>query len=276
MKKSLSLVLVIAFALPSLGLAAKGDLKLMQTARIQFGKGQSKKAIETYAKIQKGSEYWLEALEEQAHAYGRSGQYDKALANLKTVLAPQFTGLIGPEPYFVAALTELRICDYTAALKTTKEFKKEFKTRILNLESVNSKMPELMTVYQRAQKDKKLNFEQLGHIAPKLPRMLYRDKISISRSQKSFSSFAKIAEQLAKMELNEINNIISKMQIIESEVIQKVNLLTHAKNRQKQGNFARQKNELVFPGDDEIWFDELGQFKAEIEKCPTTQQRASL
>ena len=93
------------------------DYVNMQKARKYFSQGKLKSAVKIYAKIPKSSEYWMEALEEQAHTYGRQGKYHKTMANLKTVLADQFTGLRGPEPYFVMALTQLKICDYTGVLK---------------------------------------------------------------------------------------------------------------------------------------------------------------
>ena len=144
------------------------------------------------------------------------------------------------------------------------------------MEAVSSKMPELKKVYSRARVAKILSFDQVGPETVKLPRFLYKDKRAIKASQKSLRHFANRASQLAKQELSEINKIISKMQIIESEVIQKLNLLTHTKGRKKISDFAKAKNELIFPGDKEVWFDELGHFKAEVEKCPKRKQRASL
>lgn len=265
-------------ALPAFAASSLPGYQEIQKARHSYGKGHLKSALKYYSAVPKGSEYWLEALEEQAQAYGRLGQFDKAMANLKTVLAPQFDGLTGPEPFFVMALTQLKVCDYSGTLQTVKQFKKAMKPKVSELENLKSgkSLIAVETVYSRASKTKEIDFSQLGPEAKKLPRNMHRDLAANRAIKKSKSAFIKRVQDLAHQELQEIDKMISKMQIIESEVIQKVNLLVHEKNRQKIGKFAKVKDTLVFPGDEEVWFDELGDFSAEVEKCPTLTQRASL
>lgn len=275
--RSLISIVVTCGALSANAASSLPGYHEIQKARKSFGKGHLKSAIKYYSSVPKGSEYWLEALEEQSQAYGRLGQFEKTMANLKTVLAPQFDGLIGPEPFFVMALTQLKVCDYSGALETVKAFKKAMKPKVAELESLKTQtsLAAVEAVYNRAKAAKEIDFTHLGPEAKKLPRNLHRDLSANRAIKKSKQAFTNRVKVLAAAELQEIDKMISRMQIIESEVIQKVNLLVHEKNRQKI-KFAKAKDALVFPGDEEVWFDELGHFAAEVEKCPTLKQRASL
>lgn len=106
------------------------DRVYLSLARTQYQAGKYKDAIESYNKIRKASPAWLEALEERASAYMKLNQPQEALASLKTVLTPLFQDRILTEPYFLAALAQLRICDFKSVFKTIDLFKERFRERI--------------------------------------------------------------------------------------------------------------------------------------------------
>jgi len=105
------------------------DIAQMTRGRLYFQADQLDKAYASYDLVSKSSDYWFESIEEKAHVMGRKGEFAKALALLQTTFAESFQSVIGPEPYFVAALTDLKICDYSAIFKVTKQFKERFRTR---------------------------------------------------------------------------------------------------------------------------------------------------
>jgi len=110
--------------------ADEHDRVLLTLARVQYQAGDDAAAIEAYSQIRKGGPAWLEALEERASAYMRLGRPQDALASLKTVLTPMFKDKILSEPYYLAALAQLRVCDFKAVFKTLALFKERFRDRV--------------------------------------------------------------------------------------------------------------------------------------------------
>ena len=260
--------------------AKNSDWTHLKNARTFFGNAQLDKAIEHYNKVPASSDYWLEATEEKAHALGRKGDFAGVIAQLQTLFASTFDGVVGPEPYFVASLTYLKICDYTSVLKTNKQFKERFQSRIENLEKIKKNQnPSLIS---ELVKKADLSFAQIGSIAKFLPRLFNRDQ-KIAQlwptrhqptTQKALSSRL---SQLSAMELKEIEDVINKLQIAEAEVIHRVHLADKKnKNRPVQGSYGRKGEVLIFPYSKEVWIDELDSYAAQVEKCPSLNQRASL
>lgn len=95
----------------------------MQLARVLFQKNQLNEAIDSYSMIPKSSEFWLDAIEERAWAYLRLGNYDKARSDITTLLAPTFKDYASAEVYVLAAITNLKICDYPRILEDGRKFK---------------------------------------------------------------------------------------------------------------------------------------------------------
>lgn len=80
-------------------------------------------------------------------------------------------------------------------------------------------------------------------------------------------------QELAKEEFSEIKTILNKMHIIEAEVIQQVAMADRltgvkvASVSEKIGTTgAKSQDVLKFPGDQEVWFDELSNFKVSVKK----------
>ncbi len=112
------------------------DQILMALARAHFQKNEFEKAVEYYTQVPKSSDFWFESVEERAWAAIREGRYEKALADATTLTTPVFTPLIGPEPYFMAAYSGLKICDYPMIFKFAEKFKERFKKTSAGLEEL--------------------------------------------------------------------------------------------------------------------------------------------
>lgn len=110
--------------------AEERDRVFLSMGRIHYQLGNDREAIESYKQVRLGSPSWLEALEERAWAHMRAGQPQEALAALKTVLTPIFSERTLSEPYFLAALAQLRVCDYQSVLKTLDLFKTRFRDKV--------------------------------------------------------------------------------------------------------------------------------------------------
>ncbi len=126
--------------LKGLNQAVIGEDKVeIQLARILFQRNQLNQAIDSYSMIPKTSEFWLDAIEERAWAYLKIGNYDKARSDLTTLLAPTFKDYASAEVYVLAAITNLRICDYPQILKDGVKFKERHVERIREMESLSQK-----------------------------------------------------------------------------------------------------------------------------------------
>lgn len=110
--------------------ADERDRVWMTMGRVNYQARNFPQALEAYDKITAKSSSWFEALEERAWTYMQMGRPDDALAQLKTVLSPLFKDRPVSEPYFLTALAQLRICDYSALFKTIHEFKDRFRDRV--------------------------------------------------------------------------------------------------------------------------------------------------
>lgn len=267
----------------SLSRQMSADLISMTRGRLFFQMNMLDQAYLAYDKVPKSSDFWLEAMEEKAHVMGRKSEYAKTLALLKTAMAEPFAPIIGPEPYFVAALTHLKICDYSSVFKVTGAFKNQFRDRITKLTEL-SKIGDSEAVRElfaklRAQP---LTYESVGVLAKALPRHLQRDAELVRHSERRPEArrdqiMRERIRVLAQRDLKEIEAVANKLQIIEAEVIQRIHLAEKSKsNRETQGKISKNGEVLVFPESDEVWIDELDHYSAQVEKCPKNKAGAKL
>jgi tetratricopeptide (TPR) repeat protein len=272
------------------------DLIQLTYARLYFQTAELDKALAAYNKISPDSDFWLESVEEKAHVMGRKGEYASAISFLKTVTAVTFDGVIGPEPYFVEALTHLKICNYSEIFKVTERFKKRFKNRLADLAQLakagdSASVQHLIALINEKSeiaKSSKLPTQlitnnDIGYQLKHLPRNISRDMIITSQSQRPASAKRDQAirlrvRDLAKSEIKEIEDTISKLQIIEAEVVQRIYLAEKSKAvRPSQSTIVKNSDVLVFPVDsDEVWLDELDSYAAKVEKCLPASKRVSL
>lgn len=79
-------------------------------------------------------------------------------------------------------------------------------------------------------------------------------------------------QTLAKEEVEETQNILSKLQIVEAEMLQQSSMVDRlAKNSKKgaptelKGRKTVAKYQIEFPGSDEVWFDELSNYNVDLK-----------
>ena len=248
------------------------DKDLMQKARNMYEANQLDAAIDVYTKIPVTSDFWLEALEERAWAYTRQGNYPKALADLKSITHPVWSAQVGPESIMLSAFVSLKICAYKDTLEKVDLFKKRMLTRVTALENLQQKpvTPELMKFLTLAAENK-LPLMDLGKRAERYPRYFFRDRQLISAfSSQNQDQIKDRMLTLVDRDLAEIKKNLTKMKVIEIEVIQRVATMTKMKQTKKNLNFARydKSQQVSFPiSDDEVWLDEMGSFEVKSQSC---------
>ncbi|MGE0526958.1 MAG: hypothetical protein AB7P49_07850, partial [Bdellovibrionales bacterium] len=79
---------------------------------------------------------------------------------------------------------------------------------------------------------------------------------------------------LAKNELEEYRKVLNRMHIVEAEVIQRLHVDENLKGQRHQLPKVKDSGDvLVFPyTSDEVWFDELGAYKAQVKDCPSLKE----
>lgn len=96
-----------------------------------------------------------------------------------------------------------------------------------------------------------------------------------SREQALKSTFTARVKDLARQEVKDISVLLQKMHIVEAEVIQQTGLanrIVEASKKAGQGKDTEKakvsvaRDEVVFDGDGEIWFDELTHYKVDVKK----------
>lgn len=111
------------------------------------------------------------------------------------------------------------------------------------------------------------NGDALG-ASPQIQR-LAQDSRAIADRLKQFA-YARV-RTLASAELNEYRQNLDKMHIIEGEVIHRLAVDDNLKGqRSKLAKVEDNGDVLVFPyNSNEVWFDELDNYKARVKDCPT-------
>lgn len=152
------------------------DRVALARARFAYQKKQFNSAIENYKKIDQGSDYWFESLEEQGWSYLQLKQPQRSLGVLKTVTADVFKPVVGPESYFLNAYILMKLCDYKEVFKFLDRFKKAYKERAVLMEKISSQgstketreaLQEIFT--------KGLSFKAVAAKLEVLPRLVNRD-----------------------------------------------------------------------------------------------------
>jgi hypothetical protein len=290
--------------------ASSKDSKIMEKARLAFGKEKFSQALNLYNLIGKDSPYWLEAVEEKAWTFHRQQDFERSLAQTRTLLSEPLIQVVGSEPFFLQALSQLKICDYAGVLGSNKLYKETQRERILALEDLakSGQSVSLSKVIESAD-EFPLKFTDAGSQARLLPRLFFTDKtlqIAILKKKmaligaevlKSHSAsnpkLAKLsmtlskgalgAEQairlriknLAKSEVEQNDKMIQKISLIEVETIQRM----HSDKEMDPDNFNKgsftklSENELSFPDDGNPWLDELDKYQVKANACPRNIRR---
>lgn len=112
------------------------ELLNISAARMLYQNGYFEASQKYYDKVPKSSEDYLEAQEEKAWGYLRRGQPQNALAVTQSLANPVLAGQVGPESWFLRALSQLKVCDYPGTLETLQQFPKLYKDRTLALDAL--------------------------------------------------------------------------------------------------------------------------------------------
>lgn len=252
------------------------DRLLLTQARAQYQDKNYAGAIATYSKIPQSSDLWIVAIEERAHTQGRSGKYEKALADLTTLFSPVFEPVLGPEAYFTAAITYLRLCQYSKVFETLNLFKERMKIRINDLTNVaNGKADGFILTASQNLRSKGYNSISYAKIANFLPSSFHLDftvRDQIQKSSNGMNSFVLLSRvaQLANEDLSEIKSNLNKLQLVEAEVMQRIHLAEKANGNKRNslGQFKAEDNQLFFPYNGEVWIDELDTYQVQSKGCP--------
>lgn len=153
------------------------DLMTMTAARLLYQNAYFEAAQKYYEKILKSSDYYFEAQEEIAWSFLRRRQPQDSLAITQSLVNPILKGQVGPESWFVRALSQLKVCDYPAALETLKAFPDQFKNRTIALEklSQDANTPEVVAALEEIRMGK-ATLASIAGISGNLPRGLARDQ----------------------------------------------------------------------------------------------------
>jgi tetratricopeptide (TPR) repeat protein len=284
------------------------DLIQSAFARILYQKGEIDQALAAYAEIPKSSSLWVESVEEKAWAYLRKNDSDKALGQTITLLSPALAPLVGPESFYLANLMALKICDYPRIFKNSDLFKARHKDRLNGLIelSQNGTSKNLPAAMDRLDA-KGITVEAAGPLVGSFPRATFRDQrfVTLMSARRQLQSEITKAHKvgalgdfgtkivqlqpkldqlkqlallrlrtLARNELNEYQHNLSKMHVIEAEVMQRLAVDESLKGKRDKIAKAKDDGEvMVFPYDsDEVWLDELDNYKAQVKNCPQLKE----
>lgn len=105
----------------------------------------------------------------------------------------------------------------------------------------------------------------------------YFDKLrstTSARAREAQSAAQSRVKELAKTESAEIREILRKLHIVEAEVIQQVAVADRVIPKTKQEaavkkgeTGAKSRDTLSFPAGDEVWFDEIGNYRVNVKKA---------
>ncbi|WP_374028842.1 hypothetical protein [Bdellovibrio bacteriovorus] len=268
----------------------------LRKARQLFAKGQFDAAISSYNEIPRGNTYWLSAVEEKGWAYFRQENYEKALAQTKTLLAPQFAEISNSEAFLLQSLTQLKICDYKGVFETHQIFKEKQKNRIMEVQKLaKSGWNDALTQVLKKADQFPLTLDDMGDAVQRLPLLIYKDvefqkqALRFKASEKAiyqvasprlknvlekantdaFLALKKRVQELAQEETNENFVIIQKLNLVEVEAIQRVHTdMNMAEALYNENKFKDvQDDKLVFMDDGRPWIDELDKFEVASKAC---------
>jgi hypothetical protein len=282
------------------------DQLLSAEGRVLFQKGDFQAADNAYEQIPKSSTLWVQSLEERAWGDIRQDDYDKALGKSVTMLSPALVPLVGPESYFLANYLSLKACDYPRIFKNSELFKQRYRDRLGDLQDLakTGSNKELAGILDRFDQQG-VTLDAAGPQIASIPRASLHDRKfldamtsrrqilgEVKKASSDNQSLGLLAQwsktgavkseilkreavqrlkTLAQNELEEYRNILNKMHVIEAEVIERLHVDDSLKGQRNKLSKVEDKGDvLVFPYEsDEVWFDELDNYKARVKDCPT-------
>ena len=172
------------------------DLMNLTAARVLYQNGFLDAAIKYYEKIQKNSDYWLDAQEEIGWSYLRKGQPQNTVAVTQTLASKHFVKMAGPEALFLRSLAQLKICDYTSVAQSLNQFREVFKPRALAMIKLShGEAKETVRKLSERMQLGSIKTADLGRDWEELPRMVTRDHLL--KQQASYEARLKAESAIA-------------------------------------------------------------------------------
>lgn len=276
------------------------DLLNIDTARILYQKGYLEPAITYYEKVSKSSPYWADAQEEMGWSYVRKGEPQNALATSMSLMAAPISSMARPSAYVLHSMTQLKICDYNGVADTLEKFRLRERPRaefLVKKEYTAANPPRgsvqdgLLQASQSAEKallaeaavakdlfEKSLS-QSTDQVGFQGQWQELKNKID-QRAHKAGQATQARLKTLADRELNEIQDSLKKLHIIEAEWLQQISaqgaMVKTAQNltdKKKGTTGSKARDKVWFPMDGELWFDEISNYKVDLEKGCSKLQR---
>lgn len=251
-----------------LAAASASEKQIFKTARSLFEQKKFSEALVEYNKIPRSSDRYLLAVEEKAWSHMHLDQYDKALAEARTLTSPALTGLVGTEPFLLQALAQLKICDYVGVFGTLKDYKTLKKAQVEAIQQIaknkrNSVSRQTLDAWVQNTDD----WKKLGPALAQMPQLFYHDVIMVRAAKaKNFVALENRLQELAILENNENYRILQKLNLIEVESVQRVHIATEFDRKQGE-TLDKGSHDLVFKDSSEVWLDELDSYQATVNRC---------
>lgn len=278
----------------------------MKKARLLFAKGQFSEALKAYDQIPKGSDYWFQAIEEKGWAHFRLNDSEKALAQTKTLVSPQFGEISSTEAYFLRSLSQLKICDYKGVFETNQRFKELQKDRVLSVQSLaETGMNEAFAKAIGKVDSFPIKASVIADSLLALPVLYYKDVelqkqiLRLKVAEKALNILQKrntqptLQSQVAKIQQDSLNKlksrmkklaknendanfkIVQKLNLIEVEAIQRIHTdMKIAEEMYSKGDFKKTgEDQLIFMDDGRPWIDELDKYDVAAKTCPQNIRR---
>lgn len=115
-------ILHISEAKPSPERKRLRDLAILAMARAEYGAGRYREASTHYKRVPMFSDFWFNALVENAWALFQQGEYGMALGELQSASAPYFSKRHLPEANVIAATTFFANCQWDRVRREVRDF----------------------------------------------------------------------------------------------------------------------------------------------------------
>jgi len=96
------------------------DQASLQAGRLLYGLGRPEESARFYSEVAPGRPLWADAREEQAWAYFRAGEVDRALGNAVALTSPWRT-VPTPEVQLITGIARLETCRFDEAARTAEQ-----------------------------------------------------------------------------------------------------------------------------------------------------------
>ena len=115
------------------------ELAIMNLGRVNYEKGNYRKAFQFYSQIPRGSDLWLQSLFEGAYAFFMIQKHNNTLGNIHTIHSPFFSSRFFPETYILQAISYLKLCRNEETKEALRSFQERYKPTFVDLNNILKK-----------------------------------------------------------------------------------------------------------------------------------------